>query len=110
MTRRSFAVPLFFDGDLAVVEAPALVRAKAAHVLGTEPQELPWRTSFGVGLDGLRHGPTDEVQAELVRIRVRDALAQWMPSVSAATTVVGGDGTLRATIVLGAAGALEVER
>lgn len=62
--------------------------AKVLQVLLTEgdtPQgsgEMPWRTAFGSGLHLLRHRNADAVLAELARVRARDALRRWVPSIS----------------------------
>lgn len=73
--------------DFASGSGPALVRSKVLQVLMTEgdtPQssgELPWRTAFGSGVHKLRHQRNDAALAQLARVRVRDALRRWLPSV-----------------------------
>ena len=72
--------------DFASGSGGALERSKVLQVLLTEgdtPQtsgELPWRTAFGSGLHLLRHQRNDAVLAELARVRARDALKRWLPS------------------------------
>lgn len=65
--------------DFAAGDGDALLRSMLEQVLGTEPGELPWRTAFGVGLEGLRHTSNDAALAELIRVRVRAALRDWLP-------------------------------
>jgi len=73
--------------DFASGSGPGLVRSKVLQVLMTEgdtPQaagELPWRTAFGSGVHRLRHHRNDAALAQLARVRVRDALRRWLPSV-----------------------------
>ena len=55
---------------------------QALMTAGATPRssgELPWRTSFGAGLDLLRHQRNDAALAELARVQVRDALRRWVP-------------------------------
>ena len=55
---------------------------QAVMTAGATPRssgELPWRTSFGAGLDLLRHQRNDAALAELARVQVRDALRRWVP-------------------------------
>jgi phage baseplate assembly protein W len=55
---------------------------QALMTAGATPRssgELPWRTSFGAGLDLLRHQRNDVALAELARVQVRDALKRWVP-------------------------------
>ncbi|MEQ9648262.1 MAG: hypothetical protein RLO52_22435, partial [Sandaracinaceae bacterium] len=52
---------------------------------GDTPQgsgEMPWRTAFGSGLHLLRHRNADAVLRELARVRARDALRRWVPSMA----------------------------
>ncbi len=65
--------------DFAAGEGEVLLRSMLEQVLGTELGEVPWRTAFGVGLEGLRHGTNGAVLAELVRLRVREAMHDWLP-------------------------------
>ena len=64
-----------------------LLRSKIRQVLLTTGDssgstgELAWRTDFGAGLDLFRHRASDEALAELARVRIRDALRQWVPEV-----------------------------
>lgn len=67
--------------------------AKIRQVLGTSPGELPWRTSFGAGLNELRHQPNDAVLSELVRVRARDGLKAWLSDVSVTQVTVERDDT-----------------
>ena len=55
----------------------ALLTNGAAHGAGGE---MPWRTNFGSALERLRHQRNDAVLRELAHVRVRDALARWVPS------------------------------
>jgi hypothetical protein len=83
--------------DFASGSGPDLLRAKVLQALLTEgagPRssgELPWRTSFGVGLHLLRHQRNDEVLAALARVYVRDALARWVPSAQLVALEVSQD-------------------
>jgi len=55
---------------------------QALMTAGATPRssgELPWRTSFGAGLDLLRHQPNDAALGEMARVYVRDALKRWVP-------------------------------
>jgi len=55
---------------------------QALMTAGATPRssgELPWRTSFGAGLDLLRHQRNDVALAEFARVQVRDALKRWVP-------------------------------
>ena len=88
---RSPALPFVVERDVAVATGPELERAKVRHVLLTEPEELPWRTAFGTPLDSLRHRPMDAVQAEIVRLRCRDALATWLPGIDVTVEPGAGD-------------------
>ena len=88
-TARNLLIPFRRDRkrDLATGAEEALLASKVRQVLLTEGStprssgELPWRTNFGAGLELLRHRPNDEVLAELARVRVREALARWLPNV-----------------------------
>ena len=66
--------------DFETASRQALLTQKVLHVLLSEG-EMPWRTAFRAALDQLRHRRTDAVTIELVRVRVRDALARWVPEV-----------------------------
>jgi hypothetical protein len=82
MQRRSIDLPFRFAGrDLAAAEGHRLRVAQVRNVALTEPDELPWRTRFGVGVDRLRHRRLDEVEVELLRVGLRDALRRWAPSI-----------------------------
>lgn len=65
--------------DFAAGEGEVFLRSMLEQVLGTELGELSWRTAFGIGLEGLRHGSNDAALAELVRVRVQAALRDWLP-------------------------------
>jgi hypothetical protein len=100
---RNLLVPFRRDRkrDLASGTGPELLASKVRQVLltrGTTPRssgELPWRTSFGAGLDLLRHQRNDAVLAELARVSVRDALRQWVPEAElVAVSVAREDTTL----------------
>lgn len=67
--------------DIAHGDGARLTESLIRQVAGTEPGELPWRTSFGAGLGRLRHNNNDDVTGELARIRTRDELARWVPDV-----------------------------
>jgi phage baseplate assembly protein W len=82
MERRSIDLPFRFAGrDLAAAEGHRLRIAQVRNVALTEPTELPWRSRFGAGLDRVRHRRLNDVLVELVRVRLRDALRLWAPSV-----------------------------
>ena len=77
----SFGLPFRRTGsDFETASRQALLTQKVLHVLLSEG-EMPWRTAFRAALDQLRHRRTDAVTIELVRVRVRDALARWVPEV-----------------------------
>ena len=71
--------------DFASGSGPDLLASKVLQALmtaGATPRssgELPWRTSFGAGLDLLRHQRNDAALGELARVQVRDALRRWVP-------------------------------
>ena len=71
--------------DFASGSGADLLASKVLQALmtrGATPRssgELPWRTSFGAGLDLLRHQRNDAALAELARVHVRDALRRWVP-------------------------------
>jgi len=71
--------------DFASGSGPDLLASKVLQALmtaGATPRssgELPWRTSFGAGLDLLRHQRNDAALAELARVQVRDVLRRWVP-------------------------------
>lgn len=54
--------------------------------------ELPWRTSFGAGLDLLRHQRNDAASAALARVYVRDALKRWVPEAELVEVSVSREG------------------
>jgi hypothetical protein len=89
MVARNLLIPFRRDRkrDLATGESEALLASKVRQVLLTEGStptssgELPWRTNFGAGLALLRHHGNGPVLAELLRVRVRDALGRWAPAV-----------------------------
>lgn len=96
MPARNLLIPFRRDRkrDFAVGEDEALLGAKVRQVLLTEGAtpgsagELPWRTNFGAGLGQLRHKSNDAVLSELARVRVRDALKRWLPSVEVLEVLV----------------------
>ena len=97
---RGLLVPFQRDRqrDFASADGEALLRAKVVQVLATDG-ELPWRPEFGAGLDRLRHRRNDAVLTELVRVRVRDALARWLPSAELVElTVTPKENTLTVTV------------
>lgn len=79
--------------DFAAGGGSRLTSAKIRQVLGTSPGELPWRTSFGAGLEALRHQANDVVLAELARVRARDALETWIGGLVVENVTVARDGT-----------------
>ncbi len=86
---RNLLIPLRRDRkrDFASGAVADLLESKVLQALmtrGATPRssgELPWRTSFGAGLDLLRHQRNDAALTELARVQVRDALKQWVPEV-----------------------------
>ncbi len=90
MVARNLLIPFRRDRkrDLATGEGKTLLASKVRQVLltdGATPKssgELAWRTNFGAGLGLLRHRSNDAVLAELIRVRVRDALSRWLPEIS----------------------------
>jgi phage baseplate assembly protein W len=71
--------------DFASGSGEDLLASKVLQALmtnGSTPRssgELPWRTSFGAGLELLRHQRNDAALAELARVHVRDTLKRWVP-------------------------------
>ena len=84
--------------DFASGTGPELLRSKVLQVLMTEGAtaqtsgELPWRTAFGAGLHLLRHQRNDDVLRELALVRVREALARWLPDVQVTELSVSREG------------------
>ncbi len=84
---RSLLVPFRRDRkrDFASGEGADLLASKVMQALmtnGATPRssgELPWRTTFGAGLELLRHQRNDAALAELARVHVRDTLKRWVP-------------------------------
>lgn len=93
MTPRGILTPFQRDQrqDVANGTGMTLRRAKLEQVLATEENELPWRTAFGAGLGRFRHRRSDAVLHELLRVRIRDALARWLPSERVTEIVVAAD-------------------
>ena len=83
--------------DFASGSGAALLASKVLQALmtrGATPRssgELPWRTTFGAGLDLLRHQRNDAALAELARVYVRDALRRWVPEVDLVEVAVTRD-------------------
>ena len=84
--------------DFETASRQALLTQKVLHVLLSEG-EMPWRTAFRAALDQLRHRRTDAVTIELVRVRVRDALARWLPDVELLHVEVTAEGNLLSLVV-----------
>lgn len=93
--------------DFATGGGEPLLASKIRQALLTEgatPRssgELPWRTSFGVGLALLRHQRNDAALRELARVYVRDALKRWVPGAQLVSLAVEQDGpalTLRVRV------------
>lgn len=65
----------------------AFLQSAIGQILGTRASsdftegELPWRPEFGSLLHFLRHRNNNQTTAELARVYVADALAQWLPQV-----------------------------
>ena len=84
--------------DFASGTGAELLRSKVTQVLMTEGAtaqtsgELPWRTAFGAGLHLLRHQRNDDVLRELALVRVREALARWLPDVEVTELSVNREG------------------
>lgn len=97
--RRNLLVPFVRDRarDFAAATGWPLTRAKILQVILTEgdgPQasgELPWRTAFGSSVHLARHLSNTAALAELTRVRARDALRRWLPSLDATIEVVAQD-------------------
>lgn len=100
MVARNLLIPFRRDRkrDLATGDGEALLASKVRQVLLTEGStprssgELPWRTNFGAALGLLRHRSNDAVLSELARVRVRDVLQLWLPTVTVLRVEVAGDG------------------
>lgn len=91
-----------------------LTADKVRQVIATEPGELPWRTSFGAGMEGLLHRRNDVTTSTLARIRAESALAKWVPDARVrAVTASRSDTSLalsiRYELTQGGTGAAEVE-
>ncbi len=86
---RNLLIPFRRDKkrDFAFGTGSDLLASKVRQVLLTlgatavTSGALPWRTSFGSGLERLRHQRNDSVLRELATVYVRDALARWLPTV-----------------------------
>jgi phage baseplate assembly protein W len=84
--------------DFASGAGAELLASKVMQALmtcGATPRssgELPWRTSFGAGLDILRHQRNDAALAELARVQVRDALKRWVPEAELVEVTATRDG------------------
>ena len=91
--QRGLSLPFRRDGknDFASATGMDLLRSKVEMLLCTALGELPWRTGFGTGLAMLRHRASGAALEELCRIRVRDALRTWMPSVELVSLAVNRD-------------------
>ena len=79
----------FASGSGGDLLASKVLQALMTH--GATPRssgELPWRTSFGAGLELLRHQRNDAALAELARVHVRDALRRWVPEAELVEIVV----------------------
>ena len=101
LERRNLLIPFRRDRkhDFASGTGADLLRSKVIQALmtdGATPQsqgELPWRTSFGSGLERLRHQRNDAAVAELCRVYIRDALQHWVPGAELSDINVSRDGT-----------------
>lgn len=84
--------------DFASGRGPALLKSKILQVLltqGSSPHasgELPWRTRFGASLNTLRHQRNDAQLEAMARVYLRDALAQWLPTVKLLQVTASRDG------------------
>ncbi len=93
---RNLLIPFRRDrkNDLASGEGSDLLRSKVLQTIMTRGNtpwssgELPWRTTFGAGLDLLRHQRNNHALTELARIYIRDALRKWVPEVELADVSV----------------------
>jgi phage baseplate assembly protein W len=65
------------DNDLAI--------SKVTLVLGTRPGELDWRPDFGCGIHLLRHQNNTDVLAAMAGVYIRQAFANWLPSLMLTT-------------------------
>lgn len=111
--RQNLLLPFSRDGkrDLAHGAGEALLASKVRQVLLTRAEapgatgELAWRTSFGAGLERLRHRPANETLRELARVAVRDALRRWLPDVELQRLTIEQQGSavwIRLRVVQGA--------
>ncbi len=78
--------------DFASSDGDELLHSKVLQVLCTEQGELPWRTSFGSRVHLLRHQRAGAALAELGRVYVRDALANWAPDAQLSEVSAVGQG------------------
>lgn len=73
--------------DFATASGAELARDKITQILMTEPGELAWDPTFGVGLEGLLHRSNDNTTAALARVRASRALALHLPPEVAIVTL-----------------------
>lgn len=98
---KGLLMPFRRDGksDFASGSGIELTRAAVALALGTtcstasSQGELPWRTEFGSVLQPLRLRSNSPALAELVRSRIVESLARWVPSVQLRAVEVRTSGT-----------------
>jgi phage baseplate assembly protein W len=75
--RGDFASGLNEELYASAIELVLLTAGETSTTAG----ELPWRGSFGVGLDLLRLRPNSIATAQVARQRVDAAMKRWMPEV-----------------------------
>jgi phage baseplate assembly protein W len=100
--------------DFVSAAGADLTADKVRQTLATEPGELPWRSSFGAGLEGLLHRRNDATTSDLARIRAQAALAKWVPDARVRSVgATRADTTLALSITYelsqGGSGTAEVE-
>ena len=106
---KNLLVPFVRDRarDFAAATGWPLARAKVLQVLLTEGDgplgagELPWRTAFGSGVHLARHLRNSTALGELTRVRARDALRRWLPSVDVRLEVRASDNELIVRVRVG---------
>lgn len=113
-TGKGILYPLVREhGDYATGTGATLIKsnirvvlsAKSASRDGVYRGEYPWRLNFGSQIDRARHSNLDEdIQRDLMRVRVVDAIARWEPrALAAAGDIVLDDiaGGRRARMTVG---------
>ena len=80
--QRGLLIPFRRDsrGDFANGTGEALAIAKVTQLVGTQPEEIDTRPTFGCPLRDLRHQNNTPMLEAMAESRVQDAFAAWLPS------------------------------